>query len=351
MALREDARALMAQLNKQAGDGVFVMASDMPTVPRFPTGSLSLDVMLGGGWPGNQWHEIVGTESSGKTTIVHKTVAANQQRDPDYTVLWVAAEGYDAEWATTLGVDTSRVIVHVTNAMEDAYTAMIKAADSRAVDCVVLDSYPALVPDDEAAKEMGEATISVGARLTGKFFRKVGGPTARSMITQERPFLGLIINQYRDKIGSPVFHGMVPQVTPGGHAKDYAYYCRVEVKRTEWLDEARADGAGKQRVGQVIKLKTLKNKAAAPQQVASVNFYFANTPSGFRAGEYDGVAEVVALGVLYGVIEPTTPAAKWFRYGDEKWNGKPQMIAALREEYELVAKLRDEILHAATKAA
>lgn len=349
MALRDDTRALMAQLNKQAGDGVFVMGSDMPRIPRFPTGSLTLDVMLGGGWPGNQWNEIVGSESSGKTTVAHKTIAANQKIDPDFTVLWVAAEGYDREWATTLGVDTSRVIVHVTNAMEDAYSAMIKAADSRAVDCIVLDSYPALVPDDEAEKAMNESTISVGARLTGKFFRKVGTPTSRSLVTAERPLLPLFINQYRDKIGGPTFHGVPTQVTPGGHAKDYAFYCRVQVQRTEWLDENRRDGVGKQRVGQKIKFKTIKNKSAAPQQVASVDFYFTDALSGFRAGEYDTASEIIALGVLYGVITPA-PGSR-FIYGDEKWHGKPQMAAALREEYALQERLRCEVLAAALKGA
>lgn len=347
MPLRDDARLLLAQLAKEAGEGIVIMASDMPPLPRFPTGSLSLDVMTGGGWPGNQWNELLGTESSGKTLVAHKTVVANQLLDPEFTTLWIAAEGYDHEWATTLGVDTSRVIVHDTNGMEEAYTAMIRAAESRAVDAIILDSYPALVPGDEDEKKMDESTISSGARLTGKFFRKVRTPTRRSLTKQERPMLGLIINQWRDKIGGPVFHGQAQQVSPGGHAKDYAYYTRVEVKRTEWIDEKRDGTKGVDRVGQVIKFKTIKNKSAPPQQVASVRFYFSDTRSGFRQGEFDTVAEIVALGIFYGVIQQKSA---WFYYGDNKWNGEGKMVASLREEIDLQQQLSKDVLAAATGA-
>lgn len=104
-----------------------------------------------------------------------------------------------------------RVIVFETNAMEDAYTEMIKAAESRAVDAVVLDSYPALVADDESDKDMDQQTMASGARVTGKFFRKVGQATRRSLVEQERPLLALIVNQFRDQIGGWAPAGATPR--------------------------------------------------------------------------------------------------------------------------------------------
>jgi recombination protein RecA len=345
--LSDDARALMARINKKCGDGSLVVASQIPPLPRFTSGSLSLDVMLGGGWPGNQWSEVIGSESSGKTTIAHKTIAANQRLDPEFTTLWIAAEGYDQDWAEELGVDTSRVIVHSTNSMEEAYTAMLDAAESRAVDAIVLDSYPALIANDESAKEMDEFTISAGARVTGKFFRKAGGHTKRSLVQEERPLLGLIINQFRDKIGGFSPNGMTPKTSPGGNAKNYAYYVRLEVSRTEWLDEKRP-GKGLARCGQVIKLKTIKNKAAAPQQVASIRFFFADSPSGFRKGSYDLTAETVAMGVLYGVISKTTNG--WYSYGDQQWHGEPAMCKALNGDDALREQI-DAAVHQAISGA
>ncbi|NIY68023.1 recombinase A [Streptomyces malaysiensis] len=312
----------------------------MPAVPLFTTGSLALDVMLGGGWPGNQWNEILGAESSGKTTIAHKTIAANQQLDENFTTFWVAAEAYDHAWAETLGVDVERVIVYSTNAMEDAYTAMIQAAESRAVDAIVLDSYPALVPDDEYEKDMDQATISAGARVTGKFFRKVGSATRRSLVEQERPVLALIVNQFRDQIGGWSPAGMTPKTSPGGKARLYAYYTRLEVTRTEWIDEKRP-GGGKTRVGQVIKLKTLKSKSAAPQQVASLKFYFADSVQGFRKGEYDSASQLVTMGILHGLI---VADGSWYKYGGHRWHGEPKMTAAMRENLDLQEQLSADVM-------
>jgi recombination protein RecA len=344
VALSEGARALIAKINKTYGEGSAVVAAEMPQLPRFPSGSLSLDVMLGGGWPGNQWCEIIGPESSGKTTVVHKTIAANQQANADFTTLWVAAEGYDTEWAQTLGVDTSRVIPFFTNNMEDAYSTMLDAAESREIDAIVLDSYPALVANDEQAKEMDQATMAAGARVTGKFFRKAGAATRRSLVKEERPLLGLIINQWRDQIGGFAPNGMTPKITPGGKAKNYAYYVRLEVSRTEWIDEKRP-GKGTARVGQVIKLKTLKNKAASPQQVATLRFFFADAPVlGFAQGEYDVATEMVSQALLHGVL---LAAGGWIKYGEEKWQGKDKIAAAILEDLDLRDSLIADVLAAA----
>ena len=330
----------MARINKEHGPGAVIAASTMPTVPRFTSGSLSLDVMLGGGWPGNQWNEIVGSESSGKTTIVHKTIAANQLRDPEFQTMWVAAEHYDVEWAEALGVDVDRVAVYSTNAMEDAYTAMLRAAESRAFDAVVLDSYPALVADDEAQKDMDQATISAGARVTGKFFRKAGSATRRSLIEVERPLLALVINQFRDQIGGWSPAGMTPKTSPGGKAKNYAYYTRLEAARTEWIDEKRP-GGGSTRVGQVIKLKTIKSKSAAPQQVASIRFFFADSATGIRKGDYDTAAEMITMGIYWGLIKLD---GSWYRFREHQWHGEKKMRAAFLEDADLQDQLTADVM-------
>ena len=73
----------IASINKKYGDGTVVLGSDIiEQPPRFTSGSLALDVSLGGGWPANQWHELIGEASNGKTAIALKTVAANQKAGP-----------------------------------------------------------------------------------------------------------------------------------------------------------------------------------------------------------------------------------------------------------------------------
>lgn len=335
--------ALIAKINKQYGENTLILAADMPLAPRFASGSLSLDIALGGGWPGNQWTEVIGQESSGKTAVVLKTIAANQSTDPQFTCWWVAAEGYDEGWASALGVDNKRVLLHTTNSMEEAYSGMLEAAASRAVDSIVLDSYPALIADGEAAKGMDELQISLGARVTGKFFRKSGAATARAMSGEERPLLGLIINQWRDKIGGYSPQG-TPRTSPGGNAKNYAYYARVEVGRAEYIDETRP-GKGAARVGQTIKARTIKNKSAAPHRIATIDFYFDDAPYlGFRKGQYDEAKELVTMGVLYDAIER---AGAYYTVTGIRVKGKEALLELLRGDATAQEALRTQILSAA----
>lgn len=135
------------------------------------------------------------------TLVAFKTVAANQKRDPEFTTFWVAAEQYDSEQAEAMGVDNSRVVVASTQQMEVATQLLLEAVESKNFDCLVLDSYPALLPEEEEEKAMDEFTVGVGARMLNKFVRKAGRASRRKLDGSERPFIGIIINQFRDKVG------------------------------------------------------------------------------------------------------------------------------------------------------
>lgn len=340
--MNEQLAALIAETNKKHPGSLF-KASELSRSPRLPSGSLSLDMAMGGGWPTNVWAEIAGRESSGKTSIAHKTVAACQAADPAFTVLWAAAEAYDEVWAKTLGVDTDRVTLHHSQAMEEVYDLMAAATASKAFNLIVLDSYPALSPDEEAAKAMNEPTVAIGAKLTAKFFRKAS--INRANDSSERPMLGIIINQYRQKIGGWAPNGQIPKTRPGGDAKDYAYSVRLEVARSEYIDEERP-GRGKARVGQTMKVTTAKNKTFAPGKVASVDFYFDDTETlGFSAGEYDYAKELMMHGVL---TEAITRAGAYYTLGATRVKGREGVLELLRGDLtaqeELAAEIRARTL-------
>lgn len=330
----------MAAINKKFGDQTMVVASDFVIPKRFPTGSLSLDVILGGGWPANQWVEIIGQESAGKTACVLKTIATNQRLDPEFTAMWIAGEHYDTDQASALGVDNDRVMIIPTQEMELALELMGQVSASKAVDCVVLDSYPALMAAEEDEKAMDEFVVATGAKLFNKYWRKAGKATRRAPDGSERPMMGIIINQFRDKIGGFAKFG-VPQTSPGGHGKDYAYFVRLKLARDEFIKEKRP-GSGEVIVGQSIKMTTIKNKAAPPQQVAAVDFYFRDAPLlGFRRGDYDLGKEYVRVGIEYGVIKKSN---SWYYYGDRKWQGKENVEIDVRCEPELQSELRADVM-------
>jgi recombination protein RecA len=331
MSEYESLQAIISSITKKYGDDILIKGSQMTeVVPRITSGILAFDLMLGGGWPVNQWSEIIGEESSGKTAVAYKTIAANQAIDPNFTALWIAAEAYVPQYARAIGVDLDRLWVVETNIMEQVYDLIIKALDNRAVDMVVIDSLPSLVPDDEAEKAMEDFTVGLGARLTGKFFRKSSKAQRRSLINEDRPCTGIIINQWREKIG--VMWGD-NRTTPGGKAKNFHYFARVEVKRDEWIKEK------EEAVGQIIKARTIKNKTYRPQQTAVVDFYF--TKSGnFRFGSFDTIKDIINIGIAVNLIERAGP---YYSFSGQKWQGKEALTTAIREDVDLQKSLKTDI--------
>lgn len=335
MTFNAEVLRIAAQLNKKLGVGTALPASQVKLPKRITTGSLTFDVVLGGGWPMNHWVEIVGDPSHGKTALALKTIAANQAVDPNFVAVWVAAENFDADYARMCGVDTDRVLLVETNIMEEAFDAVIAFCESKAVDLVVIDSLPALVPGAEDEKNMDEYTVGRGALLTGKFFRKVGKATKRSMEGDERPVLGIVINQYRMKIG--VMHGD-PRTTPGGVGKDYAYSIRCEVKRDEWIETG--TGQEKRRVGQTIRVRTIKNKTYPPQQTAYLDFYFADGGE-LDPGSFDTGKEIISLAILHKIVDRR---GGWLYYGERKWQGAASLLDSLREEIDLKEELSKAVM-------
>lgn len=334
---------LIARTRKKYGQDSLFMASELVTPPRLPSGSLSLDVAMGGGWPTNEWTEIAGHPSSGKTAIVHKTIAVNQASDPDFAVMWVSSEGYNKEWAAVLGVDTDRVHQFPAHEMAEAYDFMVDATASKSINLLVLDSLPALMPDEEGEKSVGEATVSVGARMTNKFFRKA--KIKRNHEGLERPMLGIVINQWRAKVGGYAPHGVTPRDRPGGGGKDYAYVVRLEASRAEDIVED-LPGRGKAKVGQTIKILAAKNKTAPPGRVASVDLYYTDTENGmFHAGDYDAVKELVMLGILTEAIERH---GSYYDVGGVRTKAKEGLIDHLRGDLtaqeQLAAQIRRRAL-------
>jgi recombination protein RecA len=328
----------MAEQNKileKAGLPKLIKASNKFVAPRVTSGILSLDTALGGGWMGNSWVEVYGESSSGKTSGILHTIAVNQRLNPEFQTFWLASEPYDAEWSEKNGVDNNRVTILETQHMEAGMQAVLDATMSNLYDCIVIDSYPALIADQEDAKGMDEVVVAAGARNVGKFFRKVGGT-----FNEERPYLGFWVNQFREKIGGFSPYGPV-KTLPGGKAKDFAFYQRVVVSRDDWLKE-KVEGQGEIIVGQSIKFKVEKNKAGAPQKTAATDFYFDFSQKGFLPGEHDEIKDMITMGVMFKLI---TRGGSYYSFGDHKWGpGRDVMVQAIREDLDIQDEIRKLVL-------
>jgi len=104
--------AALASIEKQYGEGAIMhMNKDNAVhIERFPSGSLSLDIALGGGLPGGRVVEIFGPESSGKTTLALHAVAERQKLGGKAAFI-DAEHALDIEYARKIGVDVDSLLV------------------------------------------------------------------------------------------------------------------------------------------------------------------------------------------------------------------------------------------------
>ncbi len=280
-------------INKQFGDGAIRRLGDTTTsdVELISSGTLSLDLALGGGYPRGRVLEIYGPESSGKTTLTLHAIAEVQKRGG--TAAFIDAEhALDPAYARKLGVDTDNLLVSQPDNGEQALEIAETLVRSNAVDMVVVDSVAALVPQAEIDGDMGDSHMGLQARLMSQALRKLAGIINKSKTTV------IFINQIRMKIG--VMFGN-PETTTGGNALKFYASVRLDIRRTGQIK------VGEEIIGNRAKVKVVKNKIAPPFRIAEFDIMYNQGIS--RTGD------VLDLGVQHGIVGK---AGAWFDYKDEK---------------------------------
>jgi recombination protein RecA len=283
----------VAQIEKQFGVGSIMKLGEAHKidVATIPTGSLSLDLALGGGLPQGRIIEIYGPESSGKTTLALHAVAEVQSTGG--VAAFVDAEhALDPEYAGRIGVDLKTLLISQPDTGEQALEIVETLVRSSAVDIVVVDSVAALVPRAEIEGDMGDAHVGLQARLMSQALRKLTGVISKSKTTV------VFINQLRIKIG--VMFGN-PETTAGGQALKYYASVRMDIRGSEQIKD------GDISIGKHVKVKVVKNKVAAPFKVAEFDIMFNEGIS--TAGD------LIDLAVKYGLV---VKRGAWYAYKDEK---------------------------------
>ncbi len=319
---RKDALSrAVQQIEKSFGKGtiMYLSESQSATVDGTSTGSLTLDLALGGaGIPRGRVIEVFGPESSGKTTLTLHVIAEAQRAGGAAAFIDVE-HAFDPSWAKRLGVNLEELMINQPSCGEEALEICELLVRSNALDIIVVDSVAALVPRAELEGQMGDTFVGLQARLMSQAMRKLTGISAKSRTSV------LFINQIREKIG--VMYGS-PETTPGGRALKFYSSSRIDVRKIGLLKE------GEQIIGTRVRAKVVKNKVAPPFREAEFDLYF---DSGMSRE-----TDVLDLACECGVVDKS---GTWFSFGQTRLGqGRENVRQFLRDNPDIFAQLRQKVL-------
>ncbi len=317
----------LSQIEKQYGRGAIMRlgAGLLADVPGISTGSLSLDIALGGkGVPCGRVTEIFGPESSGKTTLA-LTIVAHSQKAGGVAAYIDAEHAVDPAYARKLGVNPDNLLLSQPDTGEQALEIAELLVRSNAVDVVVVDSVAALVPRAELEGEMGDSHVGLQARLMSQALRKLTGTISRSRTAM------LFLNQIREKIG--VMFGS-PETTPGGRALKFYSSVRIDMRRIGSIKDGEAF------VGNRTRARVVKNKIAPPFRSAEFDILYNEGIS------YEG--DVLDLAADLAIV---SKSGTWYGYGDIRLGqGREKARQFLRESPELTEEIAEAVKKTANVA-
>ncbi len=324
MDKKEALNQALANIEKQFWKGSIMRLGDTEggqKVETTPSGSIALDLALGGGYARGRVIEIYWPESSGKTTLTLHAIAEIQRTWG--TAAFIDAEhALDPEYARKIGVDVDNLIVSQPDYGEQALEIVDSLVRSWAIDLVVVDSVAALTPKAEIEGEMGDSHMGLQARLMSQALRKITGAISKSKCSV------IFINQIRSKIG--VMFGS-PETTTGGNALKFYASQRLDVRRKDKIESWAGDD--KEVSGNRTKVKVIKNKVAPP----------------FREAEFDvmynegisKIGEILDIGTDTWIIKKS---GAFYSYGETKLGQGRENAKNFLRENEKIAKEIEEVI-------
>lgn len=317
-AKRKSLEEAVQRMEKTFGKGAIMRLGERThiQVETIPTGSLSLDLALGGGLPRGRIVEIFGAEGGGKTTLALHCIA-EAQKAGGLCAFIDAEHALDPTYARALGVDIDNLYIAQPDNGEQALEIADTLMRSSAIDCLIIDSVAALTPRTEVEGEMGDLQVGAMARMMSQGCRKLAATVSRSNSVV------IFINQIREKIG--VIYGS-PETTPGGRALKFFSSVRMRVSRGEPIK------SGTEQVGNRTKVSIIKNKVAPPFRDAEFDMIYGKGISKY--------GDILDLAVKQDLVQK---GGAWFTVGDERFQGRDNVRTYLEANPAISDELETKI--------
>ena len=316
-------QAAMAKIEKDFGKGSIMKLGDeqIENIEVIPTGSIALDNALGvGGYPKGRIIEIYGPESSGKTTLAIHAIA-EAQKAGGIAAFIDAEHAFDRFYAAKLGVDVDNLWISQPDNGEQALQIADQLISTSAIDILVIDSVAALTPKKEIEGDMGDNVVGLQARLMSQALRKLTSTISKTNTTC------IFINQLRDKIG--IMFGN-PETTTGGNALKFYASVRLDIRKASAIKD------GENVLGNLVRVKVVKNKVAPPFRKAEFEITFGEGIS--------KIGEIIDLGVEHNIIQKS---GSWFSYdGSKLGQGRDAAKALLKDNPELAEEIEAKVREA-----
>ena len=217
-------------LLKKFGSNAIIMGADHQKAQygRISTGSIDLDLKLGGGIPVGRISQISGAKSTSKSTLCdyivknaqittiewiwteRKEVKGREQVEEHHKKVegmicaYLDVEGTKTtEWTgDTVGVDVNNWLYAQPTGLEEALE-MAHQMQKDGVNLIVIDSIDSLEPTKEYNSQMGESVqMGIKPKMMGEYCRKF--TATNNLLSREGklPCTVIMINQLREKIGA-----------------------------------------------------------------------------------------------------------------------------------------------------
>ena len=310
----------------------FAEDTDGSFILRRPTGILSLDNALRGGFP-KGIIEIIGEPNIGKTALVCKTAVEVQNNYKENSCIGIIAiEKFDKKFWKDLGLkiafsdeeikymeeglgrklteteyseykeQVGEIVISPALTVEDALEVCLGMVKSKLFQLIIVDSIGAVVTDAQNEKTLDEKTYGGIAGPMGTFVNKVNLLNENTTI--------LIVNQLRDnlKMKNPYDD---PYKEAGGWALKHAKLVSLRMTRGEQIKKKVQ--TNDLIIGRYVNWVIKKGKGGTPEG-SKGSYPFYKGKYGYTLG-IDTIQDVILTGVEYDVIEK---AGAWFSFGGEK---------------------------------